>query len=237
MQAGYWKRNLILKHALVFYGTALSSYSAKLRIVLENKGIAYEEREPPEGYRSEAYRRIVPMGTIPAIVSGDFVLSESEVIAEYLNEYAPEPAMLPADLQLRAQVRFLSRFHDLHLEPAVRALFGHVDPNLRDPRVVEAQVAEIDRQVNRLSSFIKPQPYALTETLSLADCGFAVTLPLAEMILQTLERPLHLPTNVELWLAGLGRHPAVIAGLRNWRAATQHWIASKLGQQAHQRKA
>ena len=219
-----------MNQALVFYGTALSGYSAKVRIVLENKGLAYEEREPPEGYRSEAYRRIVPMGTIPAIVSGDLILSESEVIAEFLEESAPEPAMLPADPQLRARIRFLSRFHDLHLEPAVRKLFGQIDPNRREPRVVEEQVAEITRLMNRLVDFINPQPFALTSTLSLGDCGYAVTLPLAKLMLQALERPLSLPSKIDAWCTELERYPAVVAALRNWLPATRNWISSKLAQ-------
>ncbi len=224
-----------MNQALVFYATALSGYSAKLRIVLENKGLAYEEREPPDGYRSQAYRRIVPMGTIPAIVIDNLVLSESEVIAEFLDESFPKPHMLPVDPQLRAQVRFLSRFHDLHLEPAVRKLFGQIDPKHRDPAFVEQQVAEITRLVSRLDGFVNPRPFALTSTLSLADCGYAVTLPLAKLMLQAIDRPLSLPPKIDAWAAELERHPAVVTALRNWLPATRNWIASKLAQADHGR--
>lgn len=212
----------------MFYATALSGYSAKLRIVLENKAVAYEEREPPDGYRSETYRRIAPMGTIPAIMVNGLVLSESEVIAEYLEECFPEPGMLPTDPMLRARVRFLGRFHDLHLEPAVRKLFAHIDPDRRDPRIVDEQCAAIHGLVNRLSRFIDPQPFALTPALSLADCGYAVTLPLAVMMLQALERPLVLPSSIDTWMAELDRHPAVSRALQNWRPATRAWITAKL---------
>ena len=107
---------------MIFYASPLSSYSAKVRIALCTKGVPFEELLPPNGYRSPDYRAIVPMGTLPAIQIGDWVLSESEAINEYLEEAYPEPAMLARDLRLRAQVRFVCRFHDLRLEPRVRAL-------------------------------------------------------------------------------------------------------------------
>ena len=93
---------------MIFYATALSSYSAKVRIALCAKGVVFEERLPPEGYRSAQYQAIVPMGKLPAIQEGDWVLSESEAINEYLEERYPEPPLLPQGAQERAQVRFLA---------------------------------------------------------------------------------------------------------------------------------
>ena len=79
---------------MIFHATALSSYSAKVRLVLCVKGIEFEERAPKNGYRSAEYRALVPMGTMPAIQEGDWVLSESEAINEYLEERYPSPPML-----------------------------------------------------------------------------------------------------------------------------------------------
>ena len=161
---------------MIFYASALSSYSAKVRLVLCVKGVAFEERVPPNGYRSPEYKAIVPMGTLPAIQIGDFVLSESEAINEYLEESHPEPAMLPRDPQLRARLRFLGRFHDLALEPKVRALFPHVRPANRDNAQVLALRQDIERRIGQLSEWTQPQPYLLTSFISLADCGPLVTL-------------------------------------------------------------
>ena len=212
---------------IIFYGMPLSGYSAKTRIVLKAKGLAYEERSPPQGYRSQAYRNIVPMGTIPAIVVGDNVISESEVIAEYLEQRFAQPAMLPDDPQLRASVRFLSRFHDLYLEPSVRALFSQVNPRRRDAAIVRMRALEIEQQLLRLDQFIAPQPYALTAELSLGDCGFATTLPLAKMLLEALGHGLAWSSKIQSWLAALHEHPAVIRALSSWWPATGAWIAAQ----------
>ena len=82
---------------MIFYATALSNYSAKVRIALCVKAVAFQEIAPPGGYRSESYRNIAPMGTIPALQVEGQLISESEAILEYLEDRYPEPPMLPRD--------------------------------------------------------------------------------------------------------------------------------------------
>jgi len=214
---------------MILYASAMSSYSAKVRIVLAVKDIAVQEVAPPGGYRSAEYRAIVPMGTVPALRSGDWVLSESEVINEYLEERYPEPAMMPVDPQLRARVRFLCRFHDLYLEPKVRGLFAHVKPEGRDPKQVAALRADIDARLVQLASWVRPQPWLLTPTISLADCGPLVNLPLAGMVLAACGQPIALPSVLQHWLDQAQQHPPVRRALDPWRAATQAWLATSTG--------
>jgi glutathione S-transferase len=209
---------------MIFHATALSSYSAKVRIVLCVKGAPHDERAPAGGYRSPEYRAIVPMGTLPALQQGDWVLSESEVINEYLEERFPQPAMLPQDLRLRARVRFLCRFHDLYLEPRVRALFPHVKPSQRQPDQVRALHLDISQRIAQLASWVQPAPFLLTPAISLADCGPLVTLPLAVAVLNACGQPLQLPAHLQTWLDGASAHPAVQQALSPWRSATDAWL-------------
>ena len=209
---------------MIFHATALSCYSAKVRVALRVKSVAFEERAPPDGYRSAAYRALVPMGTLPAIQVGDWVLSESEAINEYLEECYPQPPMLPQGPQLRARVRFFCRFHDLYLEPPVRALFPHVKPATRSEARVSEQRAEIERRIGQLAHWSEPQPYLLTAQISLADCGPLVTLPLAQQLLAACGQPLALPPKLQAWLDHANTHPAVERALAPWRAATLAWL-------------
>ena len=209
---------------MIFYATPLSSYSAKVRIALCVKGVDFEEQLPPGGYRSAEYRAIVPMGTLPAIQVGRWVLSESEVINEYLEQRFPVPAMLPTDPELRARVRFLSRFHDLYLEPRVRALFPLVKASPRPPEPVAAIRADIVFRLQQLQEWAQPQPYLLTPDISLADCGPLVTLPLAVAVLAACGQPLELPAGLQTWLDNASRHPGVQRALSGWHAATQAWL-------------
>ena len=211
---------------MIFYATPLSSYSAKVRIVLAVKGVPYDERPPPGGYRSDEYRAIVPMGTLPALRIGDWVLSESEAINEYLDEAYPAPPMLPGDARARARIRFFCRFHDLYLEPRVRALFAQVKPAGRDPQQVAALRTEIGLRVAQLARWVRPQPWLLTPTISLADCGPLVNLPLACMVLQACGQPIALPPVLQDWLDAGGDHPPVRLALAPWRDATRDWLAA-----------
>lgn len=209
---------------MILYATPLSSYSAKVRIALCVKGVDYEERLPPNGYRSAEYRAIVPMGTLPALQVGGWVLSESEVINEYLEQRFPEPAMLPADPQSRAQVRFLGRFHDLYLEPRVRALFPLVKAPSRPAEQLAAIRADILFRLQQLEEWAQPQPYLLTPDISLADCGPLVTLPLAVAVLAACGQPIDLSAGLQTWLDNASRHPGAQRALSGWRVATRAWL-------------
>lgn len=214
---------------MIFYATPVSSYSAKVRIVLAVKAVAFDERLPPGGYRSAEYRAVVPMGTVPAIRIGDWVLSESEAINEYLDEAHPSPPMVPGDARARARIRFICRFHDLVLEPRIRALFAHVKPAGRDPQQVAALRTEIGTRITQLASWVQPQPWLLTPTISLADCGPLVNLPLACMVLAACQQPIMLPPQLQSWLDAASQHGPVRQALDPWRAATEAWLATSLG--------
>ncbi|MFM1992057.1 MAG: hypothetical protein RJA99_5014 [Pseudomonadota bacterium] len=213
---------------MILYATPLSSYSAKTRIVLLAKGIDFEEREPPGGYRSEDYRRIVPLGTVPALVDGDLVLSESEVIHEYLEECRPSPSLLPGSPSQRARIRLLARFHDLHLEPVVRRMFPHVRRDAAEPEAVAALAEAFEARLAQLVSLATPGPWLAGDALTLADCGHAVSIPLGLRLAEALGRPADLPAALQPWARACAAHPAVAASLAPWRSATEAWIRSRM---------
>ncbi|MCP5152689.1 MAG: glutathione S-transferase family protein [Ectothiorhodospiraceae bacterium] len=210
---------------IVLYGNPLSTYCAKVRVVMRHKGVAFEDRDPPDGYGSPAYRRIIPMGTIPGFVDGSVVLSESEAIAEYLEETHPLPAMLPGDAGERARIRALSRVHDCWVEPALRALYAHANPERREAAVVEQKVAEMHRRLGGLAELARPAPYLAGPVLTLADCAWPTTLIQAELMLAALGHTLVVPEPLRPWRTTLERHPAVAPGLEPCRVAMAAWLA------------
>ena len=141
---------------IVIYGTQISVYCCKLRLALALKGLDVAEMPPPGGYASAAYRAIVPQGTIPALVQGDFVLTESDAIVEYLDDIGAGRPLLPQDAQARARARALSRFMDTRLEPAARALFPFVGGDAPVPEDVRATLV---RHLETLDLLAGPGPY------------------------------------------------------------------------------
>jgi len=208
---------------ITLIGTPLSSYTAKVRIALDFKCITYIEREPEGGYRSANWREVVPSGTIPAIDHDGFVLAESEAILEYLEECWPEPTLLPGSAQDRARIRWLARLHDLHVEPRVRALF----PLVREPQGparLAGPLATLQEQITVLNQITRPAPFLGGSGLSLADCGFVVSLSLAGMIAERLGGVLRLPEALDRWLLETRQQPALAKALEAWQHATHSWL-------------
>lgn len=213
---------------MILYGVPLSAYCAKVRLALAIKGVAIEWREPPGGYRSAEYRAIVATGTIPALVDGDFVLSESDAIVEYLNELHPDPKLLPEDAKGRARARALSRFHDFYLEPPLRALFGQVDPRMRDPTLVASRVGEIQRRLDQLEMLIDARPYLVGPRVSLADCAFPATLALLAAIMPALGSDPRPGPRLAAWQAQIAADPAFERVLAPYRGVAAWWVRSKI---------
>lgn len=214
---------------MILWGLPVSTYTAKVRIGLLAKGLRFEERAPPGGYRSDAWRARVPTGTIPALELDDGVLiAESEVILEYVEEVFPQPSLLPGPPLQRAQARFLARLHDLHLEPRVRALFPLVRDASRTPQRVADALSALQAPLDRLALRARPAPWLAGQTLSVADCGHVVAVRLGLRLADALGGSLHLPDELRPWLDAADAHPAVIAGLAPWREATEVWLSHSL---------
>ena len=211
---------------ITLYGNLLSTYCAKVRVVLRHKGIPFQDCLPPDGYGSAAYRKIVPMGTIPGFVDGDLTLSESEAISEYLEERYPKPVMLPGSAADRARIRALSRLHDCWVEPRLRALFAQARPENRDPRVVSAGVAEFERRLDGFAAHASDSSFIASETISLADCAWATTFIQAELLFDCLNETFQLPGVLSDWHQRLIAHPAVSPGLKPCRDAMVDWLVS-----------
>ncbi|MDT8450176.1 MAG: maleylacetoacetate isomerase [Wenzhouxiangellaceae bacterium] len=98
---------------LVLYGYWRSSSSYRVRMALNLKGIACEQRcvhlvRDGGQQHADDYLRLNPQAQVPTLVHGDRVLTQSLAILEYLEERFPEtPALLPGDPAGRARVRAL----------------------------------------------------------------------------------------------------------------------------------
>ena len=98
---------------MTLYDAARCPYCARVRIVLAEKGIGYEQVEIDLRNRPSWIYELNPSGKVPVLDDG-FVLPESAVIMEYLEERYREPSLLPDDLARRARARLqVFRFDEL----------------------------------------------------------------------------------------------------------------------------
>lgn len=97
-----------------------SGTSYRTRIALNLKGIAYEQRGidlRAGAQRSEAFLALNPQGMVPALETGDAVLTQSPAILEWLEETHPEPPLLPTGATERAQVRAMAALIGCDIHP------------------------------------------------------------------------------------------------------------------------
>ena len=88
---------------LEIVGFARSNFVRTVRMVAEEKGVAYELlAELPH---SDTVKALNPTGKIPAMRHDGFELSESQAIAQYIDEVFDGPKLIPADPKAAANVR------------------------------------------------------------------------------------------------------------------------------------
>jgi maleylacetoacetate isomerase len=63
------------------------------------------------------YAALNPQEQVPTLIDGDFVLTQSMAIMEYLEEKHPAPAILPKDARARAYVRQVSQVMVADIHP------------------------------------------------------------------------------------------------------------------------
>lgn len=210
---------------LVLYAIGVSAFAAKVRVALDHKGLAYEEREPPGGYGSPEYRAIVPAGSVPGLTADGAALHDSNAILEFLEEVAPRPALLPEGPLARARVRALLGFHDTRVEAAVRAFFPLVKAREPDPEAVEAAAAGVEGALVRLDEIGAPDGLLAGEPVTLADLAYPCTLQMGRILGEALGRPLALPDRVAEWEGRAAGLPAVARSLELHARAMEGWMA------------
>jgi glutathione S-transferase len=105
---------------LIVYEHPLSPYAQKVKIALDEKGVAYETKMPVaigSGQPDLEFLKANPRGEVPALIDGDVHLFDSTIILEYIEDKWPEPPLLPPDPAERAKARIIEDVMDTTFEP------------------------------------------------------------------------------------------------------------------------
>ena len=98
---------------LVLYHAAHSTCSQKVRMVLHEKALAFDEVRIDLGKKEQLkpdYLAINPNGVVPTLVDDGVPIIESSVICEYLDEKYPENPLVPSDIVERARMRVWTHY-------------------------------------------------------------------------------------------------------------------------------
>ena len=168
---------------LKVYGMA-NSRSMRVAWALEEIGAEYEyvkvDLFKGEG-RSPSYLAINPAGKVPALVDGDFILTESVAILNYLGEKFPESGLVPAFSRLRERGEFQRWccFVLSELEQPLWTIARHrfvLPQDKRVPAVLATAEWEFGVAARVLEGWLQDRDYAACGRFSAADILIAHTL-------------------------------------------------------------
>ena len=146
---------------ITLYDADRCPYCARVRIALAEKGIEYEIVDVDLDDRPAWIYEKNPLGRVPVLEEDTFVLAESAVIDEYLDERYPEPALWPVDPGERALGRLLVfRFDELSR------------PYYALRRGEEGAAARLDAQLAHLDLLLQSQPFLSGGAFGLADIAY-----------------------------------------------------------------
>jgi len=194
------------------YNMNLSNFASKCRIAIYEKGAKVDiVAIPGNDLKSADYLKINPLGKTPSLDADGLIIPESETINEYLEDKFPTPALMPKSPEGRAKVRNFTRFHDLYLEPPLRALFGHMNPKTRDEKVVNEKLTELNGRLDQLEKMLADSGFATGPDFTLADCAIAPTMFFAVNLLGMFgaKPPLEGRPKIAAWWAHVQTRPSV----------------------------
>jgi glutathione S-transferase len=180
---------------ITLYDAARCPYCARARIALAEKGLEHEVIEVDLEQRPAWLYEKNPTGRVPVIEEDAWLLPESSVILEYLEERYPEPPLLPPDPADRALARVWIFRHDDFTRPYYALRRGE-----------DGAAERFDEQLATLDDALTRQPWLTGAEYGLADIAY---VPWVLRARDTLGLSLEAFPALRSWLTRLEERPAV----------------------------
>jgi glutathione S-transferase len=174
--------------------------AAVLGITLEEKKLDFTKGE----HKNPEYLALNPNGAVPTLVDGDYVLTESRSIMQYIASTKPESGLLPRDERERADVTRWQFWDASHFSPHVaavafeRLLKGMMGLGEPDQRKIDDALGSFRRFGAVLNKRLDGgKQYIVGNNLTIADLTLASSL----MYSKQSEIPLGEFPNINTWFS------------------------------------
>ena len=146
---------------LTLYDAARCPYCARVRIVLAEKDLEYEPIEIDLADRPAWIYEKNSTGRVPVVEEDGWLLPESAVIMEFLEERYPEPPLLAADAADRALARLWIFRHDDFTKPYYALRRGE-----------DGAAQRLDGELGKLDAALTLRPWLGGPEYGLADIAY-----------------------------------------------------------------
>lgn len=165
---------------MMLFGAPVSPFVRKVLAYAAEKGIELPVTPVGIGDSGADFARASPFKKMPALIDGDFTLSDSSAIIAYLEAKHPDPALIPAGAEDRGRVIWYDEFADTIAVAAIGPIFFNriVSPMFMgmpgDMAVAEkAETEALPPVCAYLESVVPGDGFLVGGALSLADIAVA----------------------------------------------------------------
>ena len=165
------------------YGASQSPFVRKVRIALEEKGIAYEIEHLVPVPKTPELLALHPLGKIPILRDGEVVVPDSSVICAYLEKKHPSPPLYPDGAAELARALFLEEYADTRMNEVMGGIFFErfVKPHVLRQSTDEARVQELTERalppvLDYLESQLPDDRDSALARFGIADASLGVQL-------------------------------------------------------------
>jgi glutathione S-transferase len=158
---------------LEIIGFARSNFVRTVRMVAEEKGVAYEHL--PEMPHSDVINALHPLGQIPAMRHDGFELIESMAIAQYIDAVFDGPAMIPSEIKECAKVLQWSSFVQTSVDRLIlrQYVVQYLFNKDADGNVVRTEIDQAVKRFPKMFSVLDKATeggFLAGNSFSMADC-------------------------------------------------------------------
>ncbi len=194
------------------FSARVCPFAHRSRLALMEKNLPFELIEIDLNDKPAWYAEVHPGGAVPALRQGDFLLRESLIINEYVNELANEPALLPASVRQRAEARLWIDVASSHLiPPFYRLLKARKEEEINAARNTLLEgLTFLDAELGRRSAL---GPYWFGRDISLTDIAIYPWFERWGVLVHY--RGLAIPAELKSlhgWIATMQRRQSVLDG-------------------------
>lgn len=215
---------------LTLCGSPISNYYNKVKLALLEKGVPFEE-EPAYPSQKEEFLKESSMGKVPFLRTERGILTESQVLTEYIEDIYPEPALYPQDIFERARCRELIEHLELHIELPARRLYVEAFFNGKVSDETKLEVEKLlGKGLRSLAHLARFAPFIGGNAFTHADCAAWAHLPLlsqATKRIYSLDFLEELLPDAKPYLKMLAERPHVQKVNNDRKAAMEAYTAAK----------
>jgi glutathione S-transferase len=173
------------------YQFPLCPFSRKVRLLLGEKGVAYDLLRESPWEQDDAFLDLNPAGQTPVMVDEEkgITLIDSQVIAEYLEETVEHASMISGSPTGRAEIRRLTSWIDQNFytdvvqpllnERMKKRLFTRTPP---DAGALREAMRKANTHMDYMDYLLDHRNWMAGGTLSLADITAAAHLSVADYL-------------------------------------------------------